>query len=260
MAEFDLSKKVGPLPMGAWGVVIAGGLGVGYMINKNMAKSAAEAANAPKQYAESDVGEGGSQLVFTPPVTVTQPDAEELTNALWGQKATNWLVSARGYDGVAADEAIRKYLSALPLSPVQRQMVNEAISKFGVPPEALPPSEQPPPTTPKPPSTPAVKPPPVSGLSAHAKRRAVTFTWNYGDVPIGGFRVTIKDLKRGTFSRGGAFLISAKARSYTFVAPRSWNSRTKSKVQISIRPFKGGWSVLNKVYGDSREVGATPII
>lgn len=253
-----LAKKAGPLPVGAWGVVIAGGLGVGYMINKNMAKSAADAANAPQQYAESGVGEGGSQLVFTPPVTVTQPDTEELTNALWGQKGTNWLVSARGYDGVAADEAIRKYLSALPLSPVQRQMVNEVISKFGVPPEALPPSEQPPPTTPTTPSTPATKPPPVT-VHATAKRRAVTFTWTYNGPPIGGFLVSVKDLKRGTFHRGGPFMLSAKARSYTFTAPRSWNSRTRSKVQISVRPFKGGWTA-KKVYGDSREANATPIM
>jgi hypothetical protein len=254
VAEFDMGKKVGPLPMGAWIVVIAGGLFVGYMINKSMAKSASEATES--QYAESGVGEGGSQLIPAPPAFAPSEEVPEETNALWGRKATNWLNSI-GFDGIQADEAVRRYLAGLPLIAQQKTMINQAIAHFGVPPEPLPPTEEPPPTQTPPPGTPAVKPPPVTALRATARRRGVTVTWSFPtNVPIGGFELTVKELKSG---KTKLHRIAARQRSFSYTAPRAWNKRTRSKVQFYIKPHKGGFTA-KKTYGDGRSVSATPII
>lgn len=255
MAEFDLSKKVGPLPLGVWGVVVAGGLFVGYMINRSMAAKASEEPE-DAAYADSDVGRGGSQLIYTPPVTAPEEGEPEPTNALWGTKATNYLTSL-GYEAVAADQAVRKYLSALALSDAERLMINTAILHFGVPPEPLPPSDQPPNEPPPPPASKPVTIPTVGNLRAVRIRRGVNISWTYSGPAIGGFRLKIRESKSG---RSRVHLVPARNRSYHYVAPRSWNSRTNSNVEFYIQPFRGGFAAPNKTYGPTRHVIAKPII
>lgn len=254
MAGLDLSKQIGPLPLGGWGVVIAGGLFVGYMINRNMAK-APEGEPDSTQLTESGVGGGGGQFIYDPPTSGTTPDVPE-TNQTWGRKVLNWLI-AQNHDPAVADAAVRKYLTGLSLNAAEKAMMSLVLIQFGPPPESIPVVEEPE----KPP--PATAPKPVlgvTGLRALPQTRAVNFTWNYDRArsPIGGFRVTVKDLKRGRIVR--SLYLPASARSYRYTAPGSWNSRTKSKVQIWIVPFAGGWEVLNKRYGPGSGASATPII
>ena len=136
-----LAKQIGPLPLGVWLGVGAGGLALAYFINKRMAVNAATASKEPSttQLTESGVGLGGGQMIYNPPVTGSA-DATPENNSSWGIKATNWLVS-KGIVATDADQAIRKYLSSLPLSATERGMVNLVIGQFGVPPEPLPPTE-----------------------------------------------------------------------------------------------------------------------
>lgn len=250
MAGLDLSKKVGPLPLGAWGAVVAGGLFIGYMINKNMVNASDEPEET--QYAENGVGAGGSQLIYTPPVAAPPEDEAELTNEVWGERAANYLTSL-GYDAYNAEQAIRKYLSALALTATEKLMVNAAIVHFGVPPEPLPPTEEPPPTTPPPA---AIKIPAVTNLRASPFRRGVNVSWSFSGPAIGGFYLTIRESKSG---RKRSHLIPARNRSYRYAAPRSWNKRTNSNVEFYIQAFRGGFTA-KKTYGPTSHVIAKPII
>jgi hypothetical protein len=146
---FDLSKNVGPLPAGVWAVIIAGGLGVAYFINR---RSAANQANTPVQLTEGGTGAGGSgfDVVNPPPPATAEPD----TNEKWRVRVTNWLI-ANGYDPTTADNAVRKYLFGQSLSIAEEAVINVALVQFGVPPE---PVSGPEPTGPA----------PVSGLTGTA--------------------------------------------------------------------------------------------
>lgn len=255
MAGLDLGKQIGPLPLGGWVVVVGGGLAIGYFINR---RASAPAEPDTAQLTESDVGTGGPQYIYTPPGSVTDDDTAVETNATWGLKVKNWLI-AQNNNPIVADNAVRKYLAGLAMSLPEQALINLALIQFGAPPDDIPVVDQPTPETPPPTSTPkAVQG--VRNLRATAQTRAVTFAWDYDRAasPIGGFLITIKDLKRGRIVR--RMYLPASARSYRYTAPSTWNSKTKSKVQIWIVPFAGGWAVPNKRYGPGAGASATPII
>jgi hypothetical protein len=142
MAGLDLGKQVGPLPLGVWIAVGAGGLALGYVINKKMAASAAAATTQPStgQLTETGVGTGGGQFIFDPPASGTVDTTPE-TNASWGRKATTWLI-AQNHDPTLADQAVRKYLSALPLTIQEKATMALVMQHMGPPPEPLPPVEE----------------------------------------------------------------------------------------------------------------------
>lgn len=258
MAGLNLGKQVGPLPAGAWLGVVGGGLAIAYFINKRQAASDSTAQQSLVD-PESATGVGGGQFQYDPIQTVPTPETTTPEdNVSWGNKAANWLVS-QGYAATVAQNAINKYLASLQLNDNERIMVDAAILHFGVPPEPLSPNDDsptPPPTA-KPPATSAAKPPPVGMLLAHAQRHAVNFTWTYGNTPIGGFQVSIKDLRTGRWLMHDK-PIAARARSFRWGAPGSWNARNKGKVQIWVVPFKGGFAA-KKTFGDGRGASATPI-
>lgn len=132
MAEgLDLGKQVGPLPLGGWIAVVAGGLGIAYFINRN------QTSNEAVQLTESGTGTGGGQFVYEPPQEGQQP-LEENNNDAWGRKATNWLIG-RGNPPGLADNAIRKYLSSEELDAQEQALVDQALVEFGAPPEPLAP-------------------------------------------------------------------------------------------------------------------------
>src|SRR3546814_8267352 len=91
MAGLDLGKQVGPLPLGAWIVVVAGGLGIAIYTNRQQVPE-------PETVDETgDVGVGPSG--FTQLVPVQQPTENETgpqTNEEWARIAIDGLIS-RGY-------------------------------------------------------------------------------------------------------------------------------------------------------------------
>lgn len=131
----DLSKQIGPLPLGGWIAVIAGGLGIAYFINRDQSNS----SSGPVRVAEPGVGTGGGQFIETPPseVDTSGPELEE-TNANWGRKATDWLIG-QGNDPGLSDNAIRKYLSSEELNSQEQSLIDQALREFGTPPEPLAP-------------------------------------------------------------------------------------------------------------------------
>lgn len=158
----DFGKQYGPLPLGAWVIVVAGGLGIAYYTRR--------AGTGPVVVEDTSgdpgVGEGPGWVAVPPPTTgPVVPDARPQTNDEWGFQAINWLI-AQGYPPVMADSAIRKYLEAKALSPQEQALLQAALRHLGAPPTPLSgdvpaPPVVTPPVIIKPPvvSPPVVKPP-----------------------------------------------------------------------------------------------------
>lgn len=144
MAGMDLGKKIGPLPLGGWVIVVGAGLGVGILINRNAKK----ATDTPSQVVDPSVGTGGgSFLPINPPDTSTG-DALPETNQSWGNKAITWLIASQ-IDPVVANSAVNKFLTGMTLSAQESAAIAMALGKYGPPPEGTSaPPDNPKPATP----------------------------------------------------------------------------------------------------------------
>lgn len=165
----DLGKQVGPLPLGAWIVVVAGGLGIAVW-QRNTGNS--DPTPVEDTSGTPGVGTGDGMVGVTPlpgygntPSTGTGVTYD--TNEAWGQAAINWLI-AQGYQPGLASSAITKALnggqdvSGNKMSIAEWSLWTLALTKFGSPPTPVnvpPPSSVPGPVT-QPPPPPVKKPPP----------------------------------------------------------------------------------------------------
>lgn len=166
MAGMDLGKQVGPLPLGAWIVVVAGGLGIALYTSRQKVEE-------PETVDETgDVGVGPSG--FTQLVPVTQPTENETgptTNEEWARIAIDGMIS-RGYPAALVNSAITKALMGGTDYEGKKMSVQEwsiwqlALTYYGTPPQPVnvpPPVDVPgpviPPTNPPPNNPPPTKPP-----------------------------------------------------------------------------------------------------
>jgi hypothetical protein len=109
MANLDFGKQIGPLPLGAWVVVVAGGLGIALYTRNSGASDAPEVVEDTS--ADPGVGEGGSgQWVDLNPPANTGGTITYDSNEAWGQAAVNYLI-AQGYSPALASSAITKALA-----------------------------------------------------------------------------------------------------------------------------------------------------
>lgn len=154
------TKQVGPLPMGAWAILIPGALAAGIWL-KNQRDEPLEPI-APDPYPDSGKGPAGWVAPGLNEYIPAEPDPE--TNEQWARKAVKFLLG-QNYDAGLADSTIRRYLAGLALSPQEQTLLNEVLRRIGSPPILLPPTDRPPvqsPTTPPgPPVTPPVAPTPI---------------------------------------------------------------------------------------------------
>lgn len=163
LAGVDLSKQVGPLPMGAWIAVVGGGLGIAWYVSKQQKSAPADtSADTPLDPGTANGSVGG--WTQTQPTDTTTPVAIE-TNEAWAVRSINWLI-AQNYDATTSDSAIRKYIAGGYPAPSIKEwaLISLALGKFGSPPNPLPPSENSPPVIPPPPTSvqpPISQPPPV---------------------------------------------------------------------------------------------------
>lgn len=163
----DLGKQVGPLPLGAWFVVVGAGLGLAYYSYKNSEPT--DPTVTADTSGDPGVGDGSvSQWTQTnPPAADTGAATTVTTNEQWGVQAINWLI-AQGYPASLADSAIRKYLAGNDPKPSVQEFALQgiALTKFGSPPQPLPPGANDPPTqappTTNPPPTTTNPPPPTT--------------------------------------------------------------------------------------------------
>lgn len=159
----DLGKQVGPLPLGAWIVVIGTGVGIAYWNYKNNPPAPTEDVEDTSGVPGVGDGSVGGWTPTQPPAETVPPQTDPTTNEEWARRAINYLI-AQNYDATLSDSAIRKYIAGIAPSITERALIGIALTRFGSPPQPLPPTEEPGPAPiiPKPPgSSPPVKPPPA---------------------------------------------------------------------------------------------------
>jgi hypothetical protein len=171
----QLTKKVGPLPLGVW--IIAGGAGVAIAVY--MRRQSAAQDQTPTETDTSDWNLGGNTDTpagvggsaggggSVPPLPTAPADNDE-----WFRRASDALV-ARGMSGTVVNAALGHFLSGESLSDQDRAIVDAAIRAEGNPPVAPPPAPNKPPnpptipprSIPEMPGTPGKpKPKPVPGV------------------------------------------------------------------------------------------------
>jgi hypothetical protein len=157
----DLGKQVGPLPVGAWIVVVGSGLGLAYYGYRNQDPKVSE-VGTDNVSGDAGVGTGavGGWTQTGPPTNDAIADVTVTTNEQWGVRAINWLIG-QGYPAAVSDSAIRKYLAGNDPKPSIQEFTLQgiALSHFGSPPQPLPPAVNEPPVSVPPPVS--QKPPPV---------------------------------------------------------------------------------------------------
>jgi hypothetical protein len=158
----NMGKMIGPLPLGAWLVVVAGGAGIALYTRRQNTPAVVD-PSLDNSGADPRVGDGSvsSWIQTQPPGTTTTPAITD--NESWGTAAIRYLI-AKGYDPATSDSAIRKYLDqGSAFSAQEFALVNIALGGIGPPPVPLPSPVFRPPTmpVPKPPAKPVPKPPPV---------------------------------------------------------------------------------------------------
>lgn len=186
MAMPNMGKMIGPLPMGAWIIVVGGGIGIMVYTQRNSAAT----ATAP---AVTDPGTGtgvsGMWTDVTPPATSSNNAAgAPTTNDEWGVRAINYLI-AMGYPAANADQAIRKYLATSGLGVSEVAMVTAALLALGSTPQVLPPPTISVPGPSAPPSTPPVPKPAAKPYTYHT----VTITQTLPSIAM-SYRKSVIDL------------------------------------------------------------------
>lgn len=133
-ADLDLGKQVGPLPLGAWIAVVAGGLGLAWYVNRNSGGGGGSGADSGTvDPGSAETGVGGGQMIYEPPQTSTvSPDTYD-TNDAWGRAAVVWLIS-EGVNPLKAQTAITKYLGEQSMTAEEQALVTRALGKLGPPP------------------------------------------------------------------------------------------------------------------------------
>lgn len=170
----DLGKQIGPLPLGAWLIVVAGGLGIA-LYTRN------QGSNEPEVVEDTGgvpgVGEGPGWTAVPPPSTAPVEPGDGIdTNDEWLREAVK-RITAGGILPIDAERALSKYLAAQPLSSVERVIVNLALQLTGLPPvpPGVPITPDPGPTpggTPRPPTVPLIWVDPLA-----IRRNSVVLRW-----------------------------------------------------------------------------------
>lgn len=181
-AKGGLGKQMGPLPLGAWILVIGGSLVLAYYLRSRAASKAPAATVDPSTLIPNpNVGTGVVTNVAPNPTAVTAVTTSPTTNSEWAKLAQQYLVGA-GYDGTVITAAVSAFLSGQQLSSQYNALINEAIKHVGSPPETLPPAPAPPSTvvsppvptqSAPPPPPPAAPPPPPAPAPVNVRRYTV---------------------------------------------------------------------------------------
>lgn len=217
----ELSRKVGPLPLGGWLAIAAVGVAAAIVIRRRLAAARAAAGGGPVVVgpdgeplatAGADMlgvtgayvpggfvvgGAGGSSGTATGQAPTPDPDPyadvgapELVTNDQWQSAAVRHLIAA-GYQPDMVVDAIGRWLAGMDITTQQQAMLNVALVALGPPPIQPPPA----PTTPPAVGGPTGGAPTTSQPSKPAATPTVIYRWNGGPDGPGSF---VAVLRQGT--------------------------------------------------------------
>lgn len=136
-----LKQKAGPLPVWAWGailgvIVVAASYWYSSRSSAKGAETAGELVAYPDLDGASGGGGGGGGTVVTDANGGSSGTKEFTSNAAWMTYVVAQLVKD-GKNPLTTQIALSNYLSGNELSEEQQAIVNEAISRFGLPPNGV---------------------------------------------------------------------------------------------------------------------------
>lgn len=141
MMAVDLGRMYGPLPLGAWGAVIAGGLGLALYTRR---QNAAEVPTDPDQMPEDTgttpgvgVGGSGQWTNVSPPANGSADTSSAETNDQWGVMVIAKMIG-NSYPAGPTNAGITKFLNQGQLDAQEYAIVSEALRRFGSPPTPVP--------------------------------------------------------------------------------------------------------------------------
>lgn len=244
----NLGKQVGPLPLGAWIAVVAGGLGIAFMINRNQKASDDGSFIDP----DSDVGQGGNQLIYDPPTNVPAPDTKPTDNAEWARQGTAHAIGL-GFNPGVSWNALQKFISGEQLNGQEQEIVNRVIRDLGPPPEPISPVD----TVPQPPNTPPTKPDTPKPIPRPPGKPVSTPGWS-NDVPLSirvafpasrvkavlgavghkntGTHLNLSDLKRGFQLIGHNYGTTVNVSDVALLVSQGATSQTKFVTTVTQKP------------------------
>lgn len=139
-APAALSKKVGPLPVGAWIGILAAGLLIAYVVNSRGSgggsQQALQVAGDGTLGPGSETGNGSVGGWLYQQATAAVAAKTYTSNEAWGRAAIQYLIG-QGYDAALADTAIRNYLGGKPITTQTRPLITAALEGLGPTPQQM---------------------------------------------------------------------------------------------------------------------------
>lgn len=134
----NLSEQVGPLPLGAWIGVVAGGIGIGYLgrRKRTAATGGGQAAPVPADTAPWQSSQGAVSYAGPGTGVTTMGTPKYATNEEWAAAAAAYLIG-RGALGSRATNALSHVLYPDPSHPTTSDdsaLYNAAAAGIGLPP------------------------------------------------------------------------------------------------------------------------------
>lgn len=187
------SKKIGPLPAGAWLIIAAAIFWVVFKKNKGGGTAGQQTdpagnvgtinprtgyvyGSAEDSAALGSVGTGLGSSPDTGTGGSTVGGKYEDNNA-WAIAAINYLVSI-GIDATTANAAITQFLASQKLTTEQQAAVNLAIQRLGAPPTPPEPGGSPPPIVTPPGGATNAANPPTGFTTTHVTTSTIGVKWN----------------------------------------------------------------------------------
>lgn len=163
----DMGKQIGPLPLGAWVIIVAAGVGIAIYTRQQSAGSepiveddiATEDISSP-----AGVGEGPGWTYVGPPQNMpTEEEFEPITNAEWANYAAARMIAETSYSPALVIGSITRYLRGAELDSRQYAVVEATIRRVGPPPFPRELRRHSPGSSPTTPPDRPPKPPPAPG-------------------------------------------------------------------------------------------------
>lgn len=168
----DLGKQIGPLPLGAWIVVVGVGVGIAYYSYR---KNQTAQPVMIDRSTDPGVGEGpGGFTTVNPSGSSTSGEQQITTNDEWTREAINYLI-AQGYDPGLSNQAISRYINGVQPDIRDQSLIDIALRHLHAPP-IPPPAVTNVPTVPAPTGN---APGAVTGFHAYSVGKvSIAVTWN----------------------------------------------------------------------------------